>query len=71
MPQKLSDAARKNKATYDKKYQAENVTRKSIFFNKGNPEDLEMLEWLKEKGERRISGYVKGLIRDDMNKAGK
>lgn len=71
MPQKLSDAARQNKAAYDKKFQSENVTRKSIFFNKWDPEDKKMVEWLDSKGTGNISGYVKGLIRDDMTKAGK
>ena len=71
MPPKLSDKAKKNKAVYDKKYQHENVQRMSIFFNKGNKEDMEMIAWLDEKGKGNKSGYVKELIREDMNKAGK
>ncbi len=68
---KLSDEAKKRKAEYDKRYQQDNVSRMSIFFNKGNTEDVEMMEWLDEKGKRNKSGYVKSLIRDDMRKAGK
>lgn len=68
---KLSDEAKRRKAGYDKQYQHENVSRMSIFFNKGNPEDVEMMEWLDEKGKRNKTGYVKGLIREDMKKAGK
>ena len=67
---KLIDTAKKNKAAYDAQYQHENVSRKSIFFNKGNPEDVKMLDWLDRKGKRQISGYVKDLIRDDMQRSG-
>lgn len=68
---KLSDEAKRRKAEYDKQYQQDNVSRVSIFFNKGNPEDVEMMAWLDKKGKRNKSGYVKGLIRDDMSKTGK
>jgi hypothetical protein len=68
---KLSETAKKNKAAYDKQYQHENVSRLSIFFNKGDEEDQKILGWLEDKGRGNKSGYVKGLIREDMQKAGK
>lgn len=68
---KLSDEAKRKKAEYDRQYQQDNVSRMSIFFNKGNPEDVDMMDWLDKKGKRNKSGYVKGLIREDMHKAGK
>lgn len=63
---KLSPAARERKAAYDAKYREQNVTRKSVYFNKNNPEDQEMVRHLDSKGQRNISGYIKDLIKEDM-----
>ena len=57
-----------NKKEYDTKYNAENTTRKSIVFNKKNPDDMILLEYLNSKGTRAANEYVKQLIRDDMKK---
>jgi len=67
---KLSQESKERKAAYDREFSKKNVTRKSIYFNKTDPEDVRMVEHLNQKGERRISGYVKGLIREDMEKSG-
>ena len=57
-----------NKKQYDTKYNAENTTRKSIVFNKKDPEDMAILEYLNAKGTRAANEFVKQLIRDDMRK---
>ena len=60
--------AKKKKAQYDVQYMKDHVERKFIPFNKGNPDDLRMLEWL--KGKKNVTRYVKDLIQADMDKAG-
>ena len=70
MPRRLSKEALEHKMAYDKEYARKNITRKSIVFNKNDPDDARMVDYLDSKGERKISGYVKGLIQDDMNKSG-
>ena len=58
-----------NKSEYDQKYNRENIRRKFIPFNIQNPDDVEMLSWLKGKN---VTAYVKELIRADMeNNRGK
>ena len=52
-----------NKSEYDQEYNRRNIKRKFIPFNIQNPEDLELLEWLKGKN---VTAYVKELIRADM-----
>ena len=64
---KLSPAAKEHKAAYDAKYREKNVTRKSVYFNKNNPEDQEIVQHLDSKGQRNISGYIKGLVKKDMD----
>lgn len=53
-----------NKAEYDKEYAKKHITRKFIPFNDTVPEDVEMLAWLATK--ENVTGYVKYLIRQDM-----
>lgn len=50
---------------YTVKYNRENVIRKMITFNKGNPEDMELLDHLQKQPEGMVA-YVKKLIREDM-----
>lgn len=66
---KLKEQTRKNKAAYDVKYARENVTRKFIPFNRQNPQDQAMLDWLDEK--ENVTAYIKSLILGDMPEAGK
>lgn len=53
-----------NKGEYDKEYNKANVTRKFIPFNKNNPEDVVLLEWLNKRDN--VTEYVKKLICADM-----
>ena len=46
---------------YVETYMKENMTVKKVAFN--NKNDAEMLTWVNDKN---FSGYVKGLIRQDM-----
>ena len=66
----LSKEALQHKMEYDRKYATDNVTRKSIYFNKNDPDDIRMVSFLDNKGKRNISGYVKGLIKEDMKQSG-
>ena len=57
-----------NKSEYDQEYNRKYIKRKFIPFNIQNPEDVDLLEWLKGKN---VTAYVKELIRADMeNKRG-
>lgn len=58
-----------DKKQYDTKYNAENTTRKSIVFNKKDPEDMILLEYLNAKGARAANEYIKKLVREDIEKA--
>ena len=60
-----------NKGKYDTEYNMTNVTRKFIPFNKNNPEDVALLEWVNAKGKGKVTEYIKSLIREDMKKKGK
>ena len=57
-----------NKGEYDKEYNKANVTRKFIPFNKNNPEDVALLEWVNAKGKGKVTEYIKSLIREDMGR---
>lgn len=69
MPQKLSDEAQRKKNAYNSKYVVAHQSQRKIIFNDTIPEDMEMCDWL--DSQPNINQYLKGLIRDDMNKAGK
>lgn len=57
--------------TFDNKvYQNEyhkGMKTKLISFNPNSPEDMEIWDFLIEKGKGNVTPYIKGLIRDDMN----
>ena len=55
-----------DKTKYDIEYARAHIRRKHIPFNDTNPEDAELLAWLAEQAN--VTQYVKGLIRDDMNR---
>ena len=60
------------KHEYMNKYITKNVLYKRINFSVNNPEDMELYEWVKQVeeqiGSRKLAGYLKQLIREDMNK---
>lgn len=57
-----------NKGKYDTEYNMTNVTRKFIPFNKNNPEDVALLDWVNAKGKGKVTEYIKSLIREDMGR---
>lgn len=56
----------KNKIEYTKKYVKENIKQVNLFFNRGNEEDMKLLDFLNNIQNRQV--YIKNLIRADMEK---
>lgn len=56
-----------NKYEIDQKYIKENLKRVLITFNKKKPADMELVDHL-QKQPSSMAGYIKGLIREDMEK---
>lgn len=56
---------------HDQKYIQDNIKFINISLNKKKPEDMEIYEWLNSKGSRGKGAYIKGLIIEDMKKAGR
>ena len=54
-----------NQSEYVKRYQKENRIEKKVTFNRNNPDDMSILEWLKSRPEGMVH-YIKSLIRSDM-----
>ena len=59
MPEKF------DQAEYIKRYQRENRIEKKITFNRNNPLDMQLLDWLTSRPEGMVS-YIKSIIRSDM-----
>ena len=55
-----------DKGKYDQEYARAHIKRKFIPFNDTNQEDAELLSWLAQ--QNNVTQYIKGLIRDDMNR---
>lgn len=70
MVRKYSEDAIKRKRDYDKQYIKEKIRQITISFNAESEEDAKIREWLDSKGRGKITGYIKGLIKEDMQKAG-
>lgn len=56
-----------DKAKYDLDYLKQNVVLKNISFNRNKPDDMELLEWINQQSPS-ANGYVKNLIREDMER---
>lgn len=54
-----------NQAEYIKQYQREQRIEKKVTFNRNNPQDMILLEWLMSQPEGMVK-YIKSLIRSDM-----
>lgn len=54
-----------NQAEYIKQYQREQRIEKKVTFNRNNPEDMSLLNWLTSRPEGMVQ-YIKALIRSDM-----
>lgn len=62
--QKRKDEKRRKKSARDLKYNRENIIQKIVAFNRKNPEEMILYNYLIGKGN--INGYIKQLIREDM-----
>ena len=56
-----------DKAAYDARYLRENMIQKKIQFNRQNPADMKMLEWVTAQGN--FTAYIKALIKRDMERS--
>ena len=55
-----------DKSAYDQEYTRQHIIRKMVPFNRLQPEDLALLRHAESTGN--FTGYVKGLIREDMER---
>ena len=65
MPDQNSSASKK--LEYIKEYNRENIVYKKINFNRGKPDEMQIVEWLESRPEG-IAMYLKRLIAEDMKK---
>lgn len=65
MPRKPSGLF--DQAEYVKRYHREQVIGKKVTFNRNNPDDMALLQWLESQPEGMV-GYMKRLIREDMGR---
>lgn len=56
-----------DKSAYDINYSRENITRKTIPFNRNNARDMELLAWVDR--EPNFASYLKDLIEKDMEES--
>ena len=54
------------KYEYDLEYLKKNIFAKRVPFNRTQPEDMKLLEWVEAQGN--FTQYVKRLIREDMER---
>lgn len=65
---KRQDEKRRKKSARDLKYNRENIIQKIITFNRKNPDDMKIMDFLKSKNN--VAGYIKKLIMDDIRERG-
>ena len=58
------DRRRRKKSARDMAYQKKNIIQKVLTFNRQNPEEMRLYDYLKTKGN--INGYIKELIQEDI-----
>ena len=54
-----------DQAAYIRQYQRENRIEKKVTFNRRDPDDMHLLDWLTSRPEGMVQ-YLKALIRKDM-----
>lgn len=64
----MAEKLKFNKSAYDQQYTKENIARKLLTFNRNNPSDIRLFDWINSQGN--ATEYIKRLIREDMKKAG-
>lgn len=61
----MKEAARARKYGYDQEYLKSNIQKVSVTFNRQNPTDTVLLEWLNAQPGSKVA-YIKRLISEDM-----
>lgn len=59
-----AETRKKIKSAYNQEYNKKNIIQKLITFNRNNPEEIEIYNYLMTK--RNVNGYIKQLIREDI-----
>ena len=63
-----AETRKKIKSAYNQEYNKKNIIQKLITFNRNNPDDMKMLDFLKTQGN--AAGYIKKLIANDIMERG-
>lgn len=63
----LRPKAKAKKYNYDQQYLKANMVTVGVTFNKRKKEDMILLDWLKNRDEKKVA-YIKRLILEDMEK---
>ena len=63
MPRKKSGLFDQSK--YVQQYMKDNIKQVKVSLNKNKPDDMQMIAWIAQQQEG-ASGYIKRLIREDM-----
>ena len=58
------DNKKRKKSEYNRKYNRENMIQKLLTFNRKNPDEMILYNYL--TGKENINGYIKNLIWKDM-----
>lgn len=61
----LKPKAKARKYGYDQAYLKDNIFKVSVTFNRQNPTDTVLLEWLNAQPGSKVA-YIKRLISEDM-----
>jgi len=59
--------AKKRKGAYDARYIKANIRQRTLSFNRNNPEDMEMYDWIGK--QENATQYLKSLVREDIKKS--
>lgn len=64
----LSEKAKAKKYGYDQEYLKQNITKVSLTFNRGKPDDMALAEWLRTRPEGS-NRYIKRLMLEDIERS--
>ena len=67
MQDEKAKESRKRKYQYDQRYLKKNVVTMGVTFNRQKPDDMVLLDWVRNRDETNVS-YIKRLIRQDMER---
>lgn len=67
MQDEKAKEGRKRKYQYDQRYLKQNVVTVGVTFNRRKPDDMVLLDWVRNREETNVA-YIKRLIIQDMEK---